>query len=207
MLLEEPKNTITPPEQPDTRCRCNDGPINNGCDEIVSVDPTTRRQLRALAFHYIYAIDRSDYQESLPEVAQRFLEGFSLKPRDHHFALALAQGVIDNHERYAALIQPLLEHWRFDRLGCCTRIVLLMALWEFEQPDAVASIVINEAVELAKVFAERDAYRFVNGILDQAKMAYPHAIENDLQTQKSQSKSSSSSAETEVGEEVSDTQD
>ena len=196
MVLEEPKNTLPGSEQqPDTRCRCNDGPINKGCDELISVDPTTRRQLRALAFHYLYAIDRSDYQESLTEVAERFLEGFSLKPRDHHFALELAQGVINNHERYAGLIQPLLEHWRFDRLGCCTRIVLLMAFWEFEQPNAVASIVINEAVELAKVFAERDAYRFVNGILDQAKNAYPHAIENDSQTEKSQSKSSSSSDE------------
>ena len=49
-----------------------------------------------------------------------------------------------------------------------------MALWELQQPKAIASIVINEAVELAKIFAEKDAYKFVNGILDQ------YCKQNDL---------------------------
>ena len=31
-----------------------------------------------------------------------------------------------------------------------------------------AKVAINEAIELAKCFAEKDAYKFVNGILDEA---------------------------------------
>ena len=29
-------------------------------------------------------------------------------------------------------------------------------------------IIINEAIELAKCFSEKDAYKFINGILDEA---------------------------------------
>ncbi|MDQ5940965.1 MAG: transcription antitermination protein NusB [Candidatus Dependentiae bacterium] len=187
MLDDTQKNIET-----NDRCRCNDGPINDACDELVAVNPVTRRQLRALAFHYIYAVDRSDYQEDLADVSARFLEGFSLKPSDNEFSFKLAQGVIDNRVRYGKVIEPLLEHWRFDRLGCCTQLVLYMALWEFEQPEAVASIVINEAVELAKAFAERDAYRLVNGILDQVKLLYPHSVANDAATSNHNPSSTSS---------------
>jgi transcription termination factor NusB len=43
-----------------------------------------------------------------------------------------------------------------------------MDLLEFKQPVAVANIIINEAIELSKCFAEKDAYKFINGILDEA---------------------------------------
>jgi len=200
MSSDESKKMNT---EQNSRCRCNDGPVNNACDELIAIDPTTRRQLRALAFHYLYALDRSDYQDPLDEVVERFLEGFGLKPKDHEFALRLARGVVENRGRYEAIVAPLLEHWRFDRLGCCTRIVIEMALWEFEQPDAVASIIINEAIELAKVFAEKDAYRFVNGILDQAKNQYPHAVANDTHASPESQSMDSSSSESEEDESVS----
>lgn len=174
-----------------------------GCDDLVAVTPVTRRQLRALAFHYIYALDRSDYQDSLADVAEQFVEHFNLKPKDQTFALVLAQGVVDNHERFARELQPMLEHWRVDRLGCCTRLVLYMAMWELEQPQAIASIIINEAVELSKTFSERDAYRFVNGTLDQMKHAYPHSIRND-EAQKMSQSSSSDSANVSASSEVHD---
>jgi N utilization substance protein B len=38
--------------------------------------------------------------------------------------------------------------------------------------DTSPTIIINEAVELAKCFAEKDAYKFVNGILDEALKKY-----------------------------------
>lgn len=192
---EEDKND-TP--QDDLVCRCNGGDVDLGCDQLVAVTPVTRRQLRTLAFHYLYALDRSDYQDSLEEVASQFLDHFNVRPKDQTFALALAQGVADNRDRYGVELQPMLEHWRVDRLGCCTRLVLYMAMWELEQPAAIASIIINEAVELAKAFAERDAYRFVNGTLDQLKLKYPHSVENEklslAHNHHSKSESSSSSA-------------
>jgi N utilization substance protein B len=63
---------------------------------------------------------------------------------------------------------PFLHNWRFDRIGCCTKLILRFAMWELFYTDTPDSIVINEAVELAKCFSEKDAYKFINGILDEA---------------------------------------
>jgi len=62
----------------------------------------------------------------------------------------------------------LLDKWRLERIGVCTHIILWIGLWELMHTDTDSKIIINEAIELAKCFAEKDAYRFVNGILDQA---------------------------------------
>jgi N utilization substance protein B len=43
-----------------------------------------------------------------------------------------------------------------------------LGLWELLNTDTDPRIVMNEAIELAKCFAEDDAYRFINGLLDRA---------------------------------------
>ena len=76
--------------------------------------------------------------------------------------------MIENRQMLDDAIKPLLHNWRFDRIGVCTKLILRLALWELHNTQTSANIVLNEAIELAKCFAERDAYKFVNGILDEA---------------------------------------
>lgn len=77
------------------------------------------------------------------------------------------QQIIEKRDELDEIIKPLLENWRFDRLSVATKLILRYALWEFLYTDTAHTIIINEAVELAQCFAEKDAYRFVNGILDE----------------------------------------
>jgi len=135
---------------------------------IQPLRPESRRDMRALAFHFIYAMDRSDYAISIEEIIQNFRSGFNVEIDDDSLAVTMAQGAIEQREELDELVKPLLRNWKLERLGCCTRLILRLALWELQQPDAIASIVINEAIELAKAFAEKDAYKFINGILDEA---------------------------------------
>jgi len=190
----------------ETRCKCFGGPLDNSCDELVVVEPISRRQLRALAFHYMYAIDRGDYTETVGEVAEKFKEFYGLTAHDNAFVLTMVQGVIENQARYQKMLQPILEHWPVDRLGCCTRLILCTAMWEFEQEDSIVSVIINEAVEMAKAFAEKDAYRFINGVLDQVQKRYPHlskvASSSASVDTSSSSESSSSSAESSGEDEI-----
>jgi len=49
------------------------------------------------------------------------------------------------------------------------RAVLWVAVTEFEQhPEVPAKVVINEAVELCKMFGAQDGHRYVNAVLDKA---------------------------------------
>lgn len=139
----------------------------------------SRRDIRSLAFHFIYAVDRSDYTTSLEEVVQNFRDGFDIDVPDDSPAIEMARGTIEMREQIDEEIKPLLRNWKLERLGCCTHLILRMAMWELHQPDAIPSIIINEAIELSKCFAEKDAYKFVNGILDEAsKKMFPHATKD-----------------------------
>lgn len=128
---------------------------------------TSRRDERVMAFFLIYAVDRFDYTVSLDDVLDQFKVGFDIDLTRDSFAVALAQGTIDDRNDLDEQIKPHLKNWKLERLGCCTRIILRLSLWELRQPGAIPSIVINEAIELAKTFAEKDAYKFINGILDE----------------------------------------
>lgn len=136
-------------------------------DGDITFSTHSRREERFLAFNLIYAVDRFDYTVPLDDVVTNFQEGFELTIPQDSYALVLAKGAIAGREKLDEDMVPFLKNWKLNRLGCSTRLILRMALWEIQQPQAIPSIVINEAVELAKIFAEKDAYKFVNGILDQ----------------------------------------
>ncbi|MHC6803186.1 transcription antitermination factor NusB, partial [Vibrio antiquarius] len=47
--------------------------------------------------------------------------------------------------------------------------LLRLAMYEMtRREDVPYKVVINEAIELAKVFAAEDSHKFVNGVLDKA---------------------------------------
>ncbi|KKQ33538.1 MAG: N utilization substance protein B-like protein [candidate division TM6 bacterium GW2011_GWF2_37_49] len=127
----------------------------------------SRRDERIIAFYFVYAVDRCDYTASLESVADNFSRGYNLTVPKTSYAFKIANGTIENRNEIDEKIKPYLKNWKLERLGCCTLLIIRMAMWELEQTGTIASIVINEAVELAKIFAEKDAFKFVNGLLDE----------------------------------------
>jgi N utilization substance protein B len=129
---------------------------------------TSRRDFRSLVIQLLYVMESFDYTVSLESVIHNFNRGYEMDiPIDGEVAV-MAQSIIDTREALDETVTPLLANWRLERLGTCTRLVLRVALWELENTDTHATIIINEAIELAKAFSEKDAYKFVNGILDEA---------------------------------------
>ena len=128
----------------------------------------SRRDIRALAFHFLYIADRYDYTISLSEIIDNLKFGFNVEVLDDSLAVLIANAVIGSRKELDKQIEPLLQNWKLERLSCCTRLILRMSLWELKQADAIPSVVINEAIELSKCFAEKDSYKFINGILDEA---------------------------------------
>jgi transcription antitermination factor NusB len=137
------------------------------------VKPDSQRAHRSLAYHFIYAVDRYEYSTSLDEIVSGYKSGFGLVLEDGAFSLAIASGVIEKKEELDSIIEPLLENWKIERLSCSARLVLRIAIWELLNSDTASTIVINEAVELAKAFAEEDAFRLVNGVLDKVVKGLP----------------------------------
>jgi len=134
--------------------------------ELRSYDDFSRRDVRSLVFHFLYAVEAFDYQESLSAIVDNFNRGFNLDvPLDSEL-FNVVQSIIDTRQELEKIYEPFLSNWRIDRVSVCTKLILLFGIWEFKNTNTDARIIINEAIELAKCFAEEDAYRFINGILD-----------------------------------------
>lgn len=61
----------------------------------------------------------------------------------------------------------LSKDWTFNRLGYVEQAILLMAACELDLETAQKAIIIDEAVTLTKKYCDEEAYKLVNGVLDQ----------------------------------------
>ena len=88
------------------------------------------------------------------------------------FARSIVELTFSNIEEIDALIIPNLKKWTIKRIPKVSLAVLRIScaqlLYMKDIPD---SVVINEAVELAKEFGAEDEYSFVNGTLRNINLA------------------------------------
>lgn len=89
-------------------------------------------------------------------------------PEVREFTDRLVDGVMANRDELDRLIGVHATNWKVSRMPIVDRNILRAALYELLwMPDVPAKVTVNEALELAKDFADEDTKRFVNGILDQ----------------------------------------
>ena len=91
-----------------------------------------------------------------------------IKDEDNkHFAEKLLQETLNHWEETEEKIQTRLENWDLERVSLLDRIILITAFSELDYfPLTPSRIIINEYIEIAKVFSTEKSQVFVNGILD-----------------------------------------
>jgi N utilization substance protein B len=78
----------------------------------------------------------------------------------------LVEGVTNLRSELDALITRHARGWALERMPSIDRCVLRMAIFELmRRPDVPTAVILDEAVELAKVYSTDDSGRFVNGVL------------------------------------------
>ena len=127
----------------------------------------SQRDLRIVMLSILYALEMLGYVVEVESVARGVMQGFDVKFDLSDDLLERLKDIVANKDKIEQEILPLLANWRLDRVGCLTKLILLLAVWELKSKKIDVAIVINEAIELAKCFAEKDAYKFVNGVLDE----------------------------------------
>jgi len=91
-------------------------------------------------------------------------------------AWRLSRGVIDNLAALDDAIAGKAHNWRLGRMSAIDRNILRLATYEIMFcPDIPPVVSVDEAIELAKEFGDRDSGRFVNGVLDQIVKGAPQA--------------------------------
>lgn len=127
----------------------------------------TVTEQRSLVFHLLYALDSFDYDMPLNSITSNYHTGLGVLIPEDSYVFTTTQRVAAERNELDKAIVPLIENWRFDRLGLATKLILRLAIWELMHTHVDRAVIINEAVELAKCFGEKDSYKFINGILDQ----------------------------------------
>ncbi len=124
-----------------------------------------RRKAREIALQTLYAEDIS--HEGWEKAFRETIERRKSSDEAVRYAKRLVTAVVENRAGLDSLIEGCLENWTLDRVSKIDLIILRIALAELlDCPDVPTSVIINEAIEIARRFSSCDAVRFVNGILD-----------------------------------------
>ena len=84
------------------------------------------------------------------------------------FARLLISGTLENIEKIDSVIkESLSEKWDFDRLSKVDLSILRISVYPLLfQKDIHPTIVIDEAIEIAKEYGSDDSFKFINAVLD-----------------------------------------
>jgi len=125
----------------------------------------SRRSARILALQALYQIDISN--RNAEEILSFDWLDKTYDDSTVDFARSLVTGTVRESEAIDRCIRQQLEHWDLGRVSYVDRAILRFSTYSlFYQDDVPDTVVINEAIDIAKIFGTDDSYRFVNGVLD-----------------------------------------
>lgn len=122
------------------------------------------RQVAVQALYWLHSQPWDELADMIDDLGQET----SLGPKGQSYALMLCRAAQEGHAAYEHALASVSEHWDPDRIGRVERIIIRLALaeWDMRQSDVPPKVVLNESVTLAGEFCGEEAARFVNGILD-----------------------------------------
>ena len=135
----------------------------------------TRRKARISALQMLFQFDVA--RPRVDELISTYWSelGDEIGDDAREYSNKLAVGTIQNIAQIDQLIKGRAEHWRISRMAVVDRNIIRLAVYEFvHEQDTPRTVVINEALEIARRFSTFEATQFINGILD--------AIKRDLES-------------------------
>jgi transcription antitermination factor NusB len=125
--------------------------------------PGTRSAARRRALDILFEADLLD--RPVAEVLARHRDDREAGALDA-YTVELVEGVAGLLPRLDASIADAAEHWTIDRMPLVDRNLLRLAAYELTaRPEVPTAVVLDEAIELAKLLSTADSGRFVNGVL------------------------------------------
>ena len=117
-----------------------------------------RRQARQRALELLYESSMKDRPSTIVVAEQ------SVAPDP--YVSTLLRAVEEHRTRAEELIAQQSHQWALERIALLDRLIMTLALSELLLDDAPpVAVVLDEAVELAKIYSTDDSPSFVNGVL------------------------------------------
>ena len=142
-------------------------------DLITNPNWSQRRQNRATAFRFIFQWEMNPPEDLNAELTE-FLSRLGHDEEYFSFAIELVAGVIEKIEVLDSIIRELVTNWEFSRIAKADLALLRVSLYELKyRLDIPPIVIIDETLEISKEFSSENSRKFLNGVLDKARMTMP----------------------------------
>jgi len=123
-----------------------------------------RSKSRSLALQTLFEIDLTEHH--VDDVLNNLMVESDLDKDYLDFTRNIVYGVISKQKQIDYLISQCATERHVGDLSPLDRSVLRMGILELiDFPDTPPKVVVNEVVELAKIYGSDNSYKFVNGVL------------------------------------------
>ena len=135
-------------------------------DGLVLKGTEKRRLARILAMQFVYQLDVQKGQ--CLELLETFLdENCDGDVKVMRSARKMISGTWQNINVVDDMIKRSCKNWDFNRIDGVDKSNLRVAAFQLlECPDVPPKVVLNEAIDIAKIYSSVQSPRFINGILD-----------------------------------------
>lgn len=127
-----------------------------------------KSKIRELAFELLYSLEIQKVEkESIEEQIKIFLETNEItdKKAEEYFT-DVVYGIQTNSEKIQETISSnLASNWKIERISKISLVLLKLSTYELIYKKIPYKVVINEVVELAKLYGDENAPSFINGVL------------------------------------------
>lgn len=125
---------------------------------------SNRHNARKAAVQALYQWDIT--KQAAHEIEPRFAEIHDQDNLDKRYLRNILQDLPKCSDELEADLQPFLDR-DFATIDPVERAILRLGAYELKHlPKVPTRVVINEMIELAKVFGSDHSFKFINGILD-----------------------------------------
>ena len=127
-----------------------------------------RRKGREYALQVLYLIDvaKMPAEKALSGV----IYGGTMEEPIKLFTKQLVKGAVEHLADIDEIIKRYAANWEMGRMAALDRNILRLGAYELMyELETPVSVIIDEAVEIAKSFSTDDSGKFVNGILEKIK--------------------------------------
>lgn len=123
-----------------------------------------RARARRLAVQAVYQWQMAG--QDVADICVQFRADGEFGKADPDYFEGLVRGVVARRDELDGHIAPLLDR-PLDEVDPVERAVLRLGTYELlARPEIPYRVVLNEAVELAKLYGAEQGHRYVNGVLD-----------------------------------------
>ena len=131
-------------------------------EQVKKISPRRRARECAVQALYSWAVSQNS-----PEIVElNFMTEQDMKGVDTPYFRKLFRQTVETVETVERIMQGYLDRG-LEELDPIEKAILRLAVYELQfEADVPYKVVINEAIEVAKVFGADESHKYINGVLD-----------------------------------------